>query len=71
AVQFALNQAGRIGRDIVLSQLVAALSAPGVYAVSLTAPADGQGIVPISAAPGQWANCTAITLSQATAAENS
>ncbi|MGH7905016.1 MAG: baseplate assembly protein, partial [Candidatus Binataceae bacterium] len=34
AVQFALNQSGRIGRDIVLSQLVAALSVPGVYAVS-------------------------------------
>src|SRR5581483_1530510 len=38
AVQFAVNQANRIGRDIVASQIVSALSVPGVYQVAVTAP---------------------------------
>lgn len=71
AVQFAVNQANRIGRDIVASQIVSALSVPGVYQVAVTAPVPGQGVLSISSGPGQWANCTAISLSQATAAEGS
>jgi len=71
AVQFAVNQAKRIGRDIVASQIVSALSVPGVYQVAVTAPVPGQGVLSISSGPGQWANCTAISLSQATAAEGS
>ncbi|HUY19263.1 MAG TPA: baseplate J/gp47 family protein [Candidatus Binataceae bacterium] len=71
AVQFAVNQADRIGRDIVVSQIVSALSVPGVYEVTVTAPAAGQGVLSISSGPGQWANCTAISLSQAIATEHS
>lgn len=61
----ALNLASRIQRDIVPSEIVAALSVPGVYQVALTEPAYTQ------LAAGQWANCTAITLAQTTAAEHS
>lgn len=71
AVQFAINQADRIGRDIVVSQIVSALSVPGVYEVTVSAPAAGQGVLAISAGPGQWANCTAISLGQAIATEHS
>jgi phage-related baseplate assembly protein len=71
AVQFALNQAGRIGRDIVASQLVSALSVPGVYEVTITAPVAGQGVLSMSSAPGLWANCTAISLTQTISAEHS
>jgi phage-related baseplate assembly protein len=61
----ALNLASRIQRDIVPSEIIAALSVSGVYQVVLTQPAYTQ------LGPGQWANCTAITLAQATAAEHS
>lgn len=61
----AINLASRIQRDIVPSEIVAALSVPGVYRVELTAP------VYTALQPGQWANCTAITLTQAVAAEHS
>jgi len=71
AVQFAQNQAGRIGRDVVVSQLIAALSVPGVYEVTLTSPADGTGVLVVSGAPGNWANCISISLSQATSMEQS
>ncbi|SRR5579883_976222 len=71
AAQFAVNQANRIGRDIVASQIISALSVSGVYEVAITSPVAGQGVLAISAAPGQWANCTAISLSQATASEGS
>jgi phage-related baseplate assembly protein len=61
AVQaLAVALASRIQRDIVPSQIVEALSVSGVYEVTLTAPA----YTPLS--PGQWANCTAIALSQTT-----
>jgi len=61
AVQnFAIALASRIQRDIVPSQIVEALSVTGVYEVTLTSPA----YTPLS--PGQWANCTAISLIQAT-----
>jgi phage-related baseplate assembly protein len=65
AQDIALNLAARIQRDIVPSEIVAALSVPGVYQVVLTQPAYTQ----LNA--GQWANCTAITLAQATATEHS
>jgi phage-related baseplate assembly protein len=65
AQQFAIGLASKIQRDIVPSQIVAALSVPGVYEVVLTAPAYTQ------LQPGQWANCTGITLVQATSTEKS
>jgi phage-related baseplate assembly protein len=71
AIQFAVNQADRIGRDIVASQIISALSVPGVYEVAVTSPVAGQGVLSISLGPGQWANCTAIALGQATATEHS
>jgi phage-related baseplate assembly protein len=65
AEEIALNLASRIQRDIVPSEIVAALSVPGVYQVVLTQPA----YTPLNA--GEWVNCTAITLAQATASEHS
>jgi phage-related baseplate assembly protein len=65
AQDIALNLAARIQRDIVPSEIVAALSVPGVYQVVLTQPSYTQLSV------GQWANCTAITLAQAIATEHS
>jgi phage-related baseplate assembly protein len=65
AQDLALNLAARIQRDIVPSEIVAALSVPGVYQVVLTEPSYTQ------LTTGQWANCTAITLAQATATESS
>ncbi|HEY6417580.1 MAG TPA: baseplate J/gp47 family protein [Candidatus Binataceae bacterium] len=65
ARQFAIALASKIQRDIVPSQLVAALSVPGVYEVVLTSPAYTQ------LAPGQWANCTAITLGSLFSTEHS
>jgi phage-related baseplate assembly protein len=65
AQQFAIGLASKIQRDIVPSQVVAALSVPGVYEVTLTAPAYTQ------LQPGQWANCTAINLTSATSTERS
>lgn len=60
AQQYAIALASRIQRDIVPSQIIEALSVPGVYQVALTAPNYTQ------LQPGQWANCIAITLSQST-----
>jgi phage-related baseplate assembly protein len=65
AQDIALNLAARIQRDIVPSEIVAALAVPGVYQVVLTQPSYTQLSV------GQWANCTAITLAQAIATEHS
>jgi phage-related baseplate assembly protein len=65
AQDIALNLAARIQRDIVPSEIVAALSVPGVYQVVLAQPSFTQ----LNA--GQWANCTAITLAQAIATEHS
>jgi phage-related baseplate assembly protein len=65
AVQYALALAAKIQRDIVPSQVIAALSVAGVYEVTLTAPAYTQ----LSA--GQWANCTAISLTEAASGEHS
>jgi phage-related baseplate assembly protein len=65
AQDIALNLAARIQRDIVPSEIVAALSVPGVYQIVLTEPSYTQ------LTAGQWANCIAITLAQATATEHS
>jgi phage-related baseplate assembly protein len=66
ATQLAQNLASRIQRDIVPEEFIAAIgSAPGVYRVQLTSPAYTQ------LTPGQWANCTAISLSQVVGTEHS
>lgn len=49
--------AAKLGRDIVPSQLVAALSLPGVYRVELLEPAAVRSL-----APHEWARCTAINV---------
>jgi phage-related baseplate assembly protein len=63
--QFALELASKIQRDIVPSQIIAALSVRGAYEVTLSSPAYTQ------LTAGQWANCTNITLSQAVSTEHS
>ncbi len=65
AQELALELAAKIQRDIVPSQVIAALSVAGVYGVTLTAPV----LTTLSA--GQWANCTAITLTAAFSTEHS
>jgi phage-related baseplate assembly protein len=66
ATQLAQNLAGRIQRDIVPEEIIAAIgSVPGVYRCQLTSPTYTQ----LSA--GQWANCTAITLTQVIGSEHS
>jgi|GEM_PF-94982 len=66
AQQFAINLASRIQRDIVPEEIIAALgSVAGVYRCTLTSPAYTQ------LTPGQWANCTAINLSQTASSEHS
>jgi phage-related baseplate assembly protein len=63
--QFTLEIASRIQKDIVPSQIVSALSVPGVYEVTLSSPAYTQ------LTAGQWANCTSVTLAQAVSTEHS
>jgi phage-related baseplate assembly protein len=65
AQAYAIALASRIQRDIVPSQVIDTLSVPGVYEVFLNAPTYTQ------LQPGEWANCIAITLNQATSTENS
>lgn len=67
----AVEIASEIQRDLVPSQWIAALSVHGVYEVTLTltAEAAGSAIAPqsdgrIVLQTGQWANATAITLTQ-------
>lgn len=62
---YAIALAGRIQRDIVPSQIIEALSAPGVYEVTLAEPQYTQ------LQPGQWANCATIALNQATSSQSS
>ncbi len=63
AALFIANLAGRIQRDIVPSEIIAALMVPGVYDVELSSP-------PLTAlTQGQWANCTEINLTFATSTE--
>jgi phage-related baseplate assembly protein len=63
AQQVAIQWASQIQRDIVPSQIIAALSVPGVYEVVLNTPVYTQ----LSA--GQWANCTSIVLEQSVSNE--
>ncbi len=65
AGRFAIGLASKIQRDIVPSQIIAALSVPGVYQVGLNAPAYTQ----LSAGP--WANCVEIALVQSLSSEHS
>jgi phage-related baseplate assembly protein len=63
--ELAIELAAKIQRDIVPSQIIAALSVAGVYGVTLTSPIQ----TPLS--PGQWANCTTISLTTAFSTEHS
>jgi len=63
--ELALELAAQIQRDIVPSQIIAALSVAGVYGVTLTTPL----LTTLSA--GQWANCTMISLTTAFSTEHS
>ena len=63
--ELALELAGKIQRDIVPSQIIAALSVVGVYGVTLTSPTL------TTLTSGQWANCTTITLTAAFSTEHS
>ncbi len=63
--ELALELAAKIQRDIVPSQIIAALSVAGVYGVSLSSPT----LTPLTA--GQWANCTMISLTAAFSTEHS
>jgi phage-related baseplate assembly protein len=63
--ELAIELAAKIQRDIVPSQIIAALSVAGVYGVTLTSP------IQTSLNPGQWANCTMISLTTAFSTEHS
>jgi phage-related baseplate assembly protein len=65
ATELALELAAKIQRDIVPSQIIAALSVAGVYGVTLAAP------VLTTLTAGQWANCTTIALTAAFSSEHS
>ena len=49
------TQSAALGRDIVPSQIVAALSVTGVYRVDLVAP-----VATLEVGENGWAHCTAI-----------
>ena len=77
AQTLAIDLASTVQNDIVPSQWVAALSVSGVYEVivTLTANIDGTPVQPqadgrIVLTAGQWANCTAITLTYVIGPEN-
>lgn len=57
AETYAAERRSKLGKDIIRSQIIAALSLPGVYSVSLTSPAADMVV-----AANEWANCTAITI---------
>jgi phage-related baseplate assembly protein len=63
AEAYAADRRAGIGRDIVQSQLIAALSIAGVYQVTLADPAD------TDVGDDEWANCTDITITQGASAE--
>ena len=63
--ELAIELASKIQRDIVPSQIIAALSVAGVYGVTLTSPIQ----TPLN--PGQWANCTMVSLTAAFSTEHS
>ncbi|MGH7099396.1 MAG: baseplate assembly protein [Stellaceae bacterium] len=77
AQELALTLAGSVQNDIVPSQWVAALSVSGVYEATVTLAAniggtaltpEGDGRFVLTA--GQWANCTAISITYETAMES-
>ncbi|MGL5632239.1 MAG: baseplate assembly protein, partial [Azovibrio sp.] len=53
---FVQGRAAGLGRDVVPSQIIAALSVPGVYQVQLQSPTV------MTLAGNEWANCTGIKL---------
>ncbi len=57
ADSYVAKQQAKLGRDVVPSQIVAALSVPGVYRVELESPAD---LIRVSMAG--WAHCTGIDI---------
>ncbi len=63
--ELAIELAAKIQRDIVPSRIIAALSVAGVYGVTLTSP------ILTTLNPGQWANCTMISLTTAFSTEHS
>lgn len=58
ALAYAADRRAGLGRDVVPSQLVAALSVPGVYDVKLQQP----GVDPVPVPPSGWANCTGVII---------
>jgi phage-related baseplate assembly protein len=62
AEAYAAERRSSLGRDIVPSQIVAALSVPGTYSVVLASPAERV------LGPEEWANCTLITINQGASA---
>ena len=63
ATAYAAERRRGLGRDLVPSQCIAALSVAGVYRVQLAAPAWQE------LGPSQWADCTAIDLTLAGVAD--
>lgn len=63
AAAYAAERRRGLGRDLVPSQCIAALSVAGVYRVQLATPAWQE------LGPAQWADCTAITLTLAGVAD--
>lgn len=64
AEDYAAQKRAGLGRDIVPSQIVAALGAvSGVYEVTLAAPLYREVL------PSEWANCTLITITQGASAD--
>lgn len=57
AAAWAQARAATLGKDIVLSQIIAALSVNGVYDVSLTSPTQS-----LTVEEHQWAHCTGIEI---------
>lgn len=59
AAAYAAQRAGGLGRDLVPSQIIAALSLPGVYRVDVLSPAHA------ILEPQDWPECTGITVTLA------
>ncbi|STQ91416.1 baseplate assembly protein [Iodobacter fluviatilis] len=57
AALFVATQSAALGRDIVPTQIVGVLSVPGVYQVTLLAPA-----ALLSVGEAEWAHCTSISV---------
>jgi len=57
AEEFTAKLRARLGRDAVLNQIVNALTVPGVFDLTISAPASS-----IVVTPTAWSNCTGITI---------